>query len=249
MALFQKKKEHAIAFVDFEYMQISFRRKFAINPPIAEWYAEISQRFAVDDVFFFADFSNPAMKYNIPQIRRITNNVIDTQNTASHHKKDFTDFFILDAMYRTAFDRTSAKNIILFSGDGHFGAAVRFLKEKCSKNVIVYGIENTVSGQLKSCAGEYAEFPSYEKLKRMYYPVIAKVVQEKLAQSRELLTVMNVLRAVSEQSTANQTYLHDALLAMIEDGYASQKEQWVSSRKRIRVLSFEFDRMKADGIL
>jgi len=54
---------------------------------------------------------------------------------------------------------------------------------------------------------------------------------------------------VSEQSTANQTYLHDALLAMIEDGYASQKEQWVSSRKRIRVLSFEFDRMKADGIL
>ena len=74
-------------------------------------------------------------------------------------------------------------------------------------------------------------------------------MQEKLAQSRELLTVMNVLRAVSEQSTANQTYLHDALLAMIEDGYASHKEQWVSSRKRIRVLSFEFDRMKADGIL
>lgn len=62
MALFQKKKEHAIAFVDFEYMQISFRRKFAINPPIAEWYAEIAQRFAMDDVFFFADFSNPAMK-------------------------------------------------------------------------------------------------------------------------------------------------------------------------------------------
>ena len=59
MALFQKKKEHAIAFVDFEYMQISFRRKFAINPPIAEWYAEISQRFAMDDVFSLPTFPIP----------------------------------------------------------------------------------------------------------------------------------------------------------------------------------------------
>ena len=147
MALFQKKKERAVAFVDFEYMQISFRKKFFLNPPLKEWYADISERFTIDDVFFFADFSNPAMKYNIPQIRRITNNVIDTQNTSLRRKKDFTDFFILDAIYRTAFDKNSAKNIILFSGDGHFSAAVRFLREKCAKRVIVYGIENTVSAR------------------------------------------------------------------------------------------------------
>ena len=249
MALFQKKKERAVAFVDFEYMQISFRKKFFLNPPLKEWYADISERFTIDDVFFFADFSNRAMKYNISQIRSITNNVIDTQNTSLRRKKDFTDFFILDAIYRTAFDKNSAKNIILFSGDGHFSAAVRFLREKCAKRVIVYGLENTVSGQLKSCATELISFPSYAVLKRLYYPVVAKTMQEQLAQTNNFLTFMNVLKTACSQTNVNQTYLYDAMRQMMDEGYISEGEQWINSRKRIRVLSPDFDKMKADGIL
>lgn len=244
-----KKKERAVAFVDFEYMQISFRKHYGVQPDIVGWYRELTDRFTVDDVFFFADFTNAAMKNNIPEIRKITNNVIDTQNTASHHKKDYTDFFILDAIYRTALDKNSAKTIILFSGDGHFSAATRFLREKCGKQVISYGIESTISGQLRSCVDECVEWPSYAALKRLYYPTLARQMQKLLTNTREYLSAQNVLRYAAEETNINPTYLHDALSELIAEGYAAEREEWVSSRKRTRILSPDLDRMKKDGLL
>lgn len=245
----QKKKERAVAFVDFEYMTISFRKRFGIDPDITGWYRELTARFVMDDVYFFADFTNQAMKRNISEIRKITNNVIDTQNTASHHKKDYTDFFILDAIYRTALDRGGASNIILFSGDGHFSAAARFLREKCDKHVICYGIETTISGQLKSCVDECVEYPNYATLKRLYYPTLARTMQKRLAETKQYLTKQNVLSQAGEETNINPTYLHDSLEEMILDGYVKEKEEWISSRKRTQMLSVDWDRLKQDEIL
>ncbi len=247
MHLFQKKKESAVVFVDYEYMQISFKNRYGINPPVSDWYEEICEHYDVKNIYFFADFTNHAIKSNLNEIRKITSNTIDTQNTASHHKKDFTDFFILDYIYQAAFERQSPGTFIIFTGDGHFGAVTRFLTTKCGKKVIVYGIERTISGQLKSLATACVEYPTYEKLKKLYYPVFAKHMQQML-QSYQYLTFMIVIKYVFEQTQINQTVLRDALEEMISDGYISMKETYYRRRKT-RILSPNWDKLKRERIL
>ncbi len=248
MKLFAKKKPSAIVFVDFEYMQISFKKKFGVNPPVLDWHREASERFDIRDTYFFADFSNASIKYNLPELRKITGNIIETHNTGAH-KKDFTDFFLLDTIYQKAFERNAAEYFIIFTGDGHFGGVTRFLMEKCGKKVVIYGIENTISGQLRAVATECIEYPSYSKLKKLYYPVIAKYISTLKEQSKAYITFLNTVRSLSEQLNLNQTYIHDALEGMIEDGYISLKEQWVSNRKRIKIMIIDWDKIKRDHLL
>ncbi len=248
MGLFGKKKESAVVFVDYEYMQISFKNKHRINPPVADWYHELEEQYQIRDIYFFADFTNHAIRNNLDEIRKITSNTIDTQNTASRHKKDFTDFFILDQIYQMAFDRRSPGTFIIFTGDGHFSAAVRFLINKCGKKVVIYGIEDTISNTLKTVATQYVIYPTYNKLKRLYYPTLAKCMQTMLDQSYQYLTFMVVVKYVFEQTQINQTAIHDALEQMIADGYVSLKETY-HRRRKTRILSPDWDRIRQDKIL
>ena len=251
MNVFRKKKPEALAFVDFEYFEISFMKRYGIRPPVLEWYRELCETYTVAELYVFADFSNPAMKCCLPELRKITNHIIETQNTASYHKKDFTDFFILDQIYQKAFEKHRAGTYVLFTGDGHFGAVCRFLTEKCGKEVLVYGIEGNISGGLRAQAAKVIEYPSYEKLKTLYYPVIASKMKEMTEgkQKQAILNAPAVIRAVSEQRNLNQSAVHDALQDMMEKGYVIYREEWVSTIKRMRVLSCDWDRIKADGLL
>ena len=102
LKLFQKKstKPTALVFVDFEYMAISFKKRYGIVPPILDWHKRLCAEYEVEELYVFADFSNDALKRLLPELRQITDNIIETQKTASRHKKDFTDFFLLDRVYQ-----------------------------------------------------------------------------------------------------------------------------------------------------
>lgn len=176
MSIFQKKKQKALIFVDFEYMQISTYKNYGIQPPLRLWYRELCEKYEIIDLYVFADFSNPAMKNNLDELRHITTHIIETQNTGAYHKKDFTDFFLLDHIYQKALEKNPATTYILFTGDGHFGGVCRFLTDRCKKNVVIYGIEGNISGVLRARANEVVTFPSYDMLKRLYYPIIAKYI-------------------------------------------------------------------------
>lgn len=252
MKLFRKKgKPEALVFVDFEYMQISFMKRYGIHPPVQEWYKELCETYEIAELCVFADFSNPAMKYNLPELRKITNHIIETQNTASHHKKDFTDFFILDQIYQKALEKHRANTYILFTGDGHFGAVSRFLIEKCHKNVIIYGIEGNISSGLKSQVTDVIEFPTYEKLKKFYYPVIAREMKKQAGGNQKngaALNAAQIVRAVTAKQGICQSAVNEALTDMMSEGYVVYREQWVNSLKRVRVLTCDWDKMKADGL-
>ncbi len=185
MSIFNKKKPKALVFVDFEYMQISTYKNFGIQPPLRLWYGELCQKYEILDLYVFADFSNAAMKNNLDELRHITTHIIETQNTGAHHKKDFTDFFLLDHIYQKALEKNPATTYILFTGDGHFGGVCRFLKDKCKKNVVVYGIEGNISNVLRVRANEVVTFPSYDMIKRLYYPIIAKYIINSQKQIKE----------------------------------------------------------------
>ncbi len=253
LKLFQKKstKPTALVFVDFEYMAISFKKRYGIAPPILDWHKRLCAEYEVEELYVFADFSNDALKRLLPELRQITDNIIETQNTASRHKKDFTDFFLLDRVYQKAFENHRADTYILFTGDGHFGAVSRFLIKNCKKNVVINGIEGNISGTLRSQVTRVVEYPGDGRVGALYYPYIARQIKEMQGghHTQRVLTPGRLQNACVEGLRLHADILELAMTEMLNEGYLVYKEVWVSSLKRTRVLTCDFDRLRADGYL
>ncbi len=250
MNVFKKnKKKTALVFVDFEYMQISHKNRYGIEPPVLSWYRSLCEEYEVKELYVFADFSNPAMKNNLPYLRQITDNIIETQNTASRHKKDFTDFFLLDKMYQKAFENNKAETYILFTGDGHFGAVSRFLIRHCKKEVVIYGVEGNISGTLYNQVTRVVEYPDIETVKKAYIPLLAGLYEDlqKKMKQKQTQELAAVAAAAEKQLKLNREAARITLDTMIENGYLSYREEWVSSIKRTRILVCDREKLRADG--
>jgi len=125
----KKAKPTAAVFVDYEHWYISLHRMYQIRPNLQAWMADMKENYDILDVTFFADFSNQHLANEVPRIREITNNIIFTAPTGTGaHKKDFTDFIMLDHIYQRAMSSKEIDTFIIFSGDGHFSSVVSFLK-------------------------------------------------------------------------------------------------------------------------
>ena len=116
-------QDKAIAFVDFEYWFYSYRDLLHISPNVPKWASEITEQYHVSDIMVFADLSYPKIQQEAQQLRTVTNTIIDTSNLTPEHKKNMTDFIMLDYIYQTAIERPEITTYILFTGDGHFQSA------------------------------------------------------------------------------------------------------------------------------
>lgn len=154
--LFKKRKNgkpKATVFVDYEHWYISLDRLHnKKRPDLRSFRDSLAEKYELQEIYIFADFSNPALRNEIPKIREITNHIIETQNTSSAHKKDFTDFIMLDHIYQLAISSPSTDAFIIFSGDGHFSSVTNYLKSKLGKEVGVYAVRGGMSNQLKNTA-------------------------------------------------------------------------------------------------
>lgn len=166
--LFSKKdhklnnKPTAIVFVDYEHWYISMEKFFGEKPNIRQWRNELSERYNVTDIMFFADFSNPSLRAEIQKIREVTSYIIETQTASQYHKKDYTDFIMLDHIYQRAMTSDGTDVFVIFSGDGHFSSVISFLVNRCGKTVCVYGIKDALSMQLRNTANITVEWPPNE---------------------------------------------------------------------------------------
>ena len=175
MALFQKfvqqsdkdgengaaktRKKIAVAFVDFEHWYISMDRFYGIKPDIRAWRADLAEKYDIRDIIFFGDFSNPSLRAEIPRIREVSSYIIETQNASDYHKKDYTDFIMLDHIYQRAVTSPEIDVYVIFSGDGHFSSVTSFLVNRCDKEVAVYGVRDAVSMQLRNTATVTVDWP------------------------------------------------------------------------------------------
>lgn len=156
----RNSKPSAIAFVDYEHWYISMYRMYSRKPDIRQWRSAVSELYDVHDILFFGDFSNPSLRAEISKIREVSSSIIETQNASSYHKKDYTDFIMLDHIYQRAITYGDNTDVfIIFSGDGHFSSAASFLVNRCGKTVAVYGIRDCLSTQLKNTASVTVEWP------------------------------------------------------------------------------------------
>ncbi|NLB16165.1 MAG: NYN domain-containing protein [Clostridiales bacterium] len=153
-------KPRAVAFVDYEHWYIALDNQYGIRPDIKGWRDELSQKYDLSEIIIFADFSNPSLRAEISRIREVTNIIIETQNSSPTYTKDFTDFIMLDHIYQKTVSSPDIDVYIIFTGDGHFSSAVSFIMNRLNKPVVIYGVRNSLSNQLRNTASEVYEIPA-----------------------------------------------------------------------------------------
>lgn len=248
--IFKKdKKPKAIAFVDYEHWYISYDKMYHIKPDLHSWAEQLNQQYDMVGMHFFADYSDPRIASEVQRIREITNSIIETQNTSLYHKKDMTDFIMLDYIYQEALDGYLPDVIILFTGDGHFQSVVKYLVNKRKKKVVVYGVRDAFSNQLKTVASSYVEMPNQETVKNDFYEMIVKNFDYIATHPEKNIkaTFNNTVAIVARVNHTDYSKVKKALSEMIYKGYILQKSTDIQG-KTIKLLSPNWDKLICDGL-
>ena len=242
-----KGKGHAIAFVDYEYWYYSYQKLYSISPDPEAWRAELEKRWRLEDIMVFGNFSS-SMSGELPNLRRITNTIIETGNTFNHYKKDMTDFIMLDYIYQYAFDHPSIGTFIIFTGDGHFQTVVKYLKQKRRKNVVVYGVRDSFSSHLQAVATETAELPrKAETLDRATKALIENLTN--VAKDPKIIpTFLGTIDTVSRKNSIPRGEVKKALLKMIREGYVLRTTRKVEPTRTVKIVQADAGRLKRDGM-
>lgn len=225
-------------------------KKYSLRPRIRQWRDGIAEKYDIKEILFFADFSNPGMRAEIPRIREVTNFIIETQNTSPHYKKDFTDFIMLDHIYQKALSSPDVDTFIIFTGDGHFSSVVRFLEQSCGKKVIIYSVRDGLSGMLKSVCSKAYEVPTDSEIDITYYSMIAKQINDTDTTGRRLSepSFSSVISAVSEYYGIDRETVKDEANKMSERGYITVTSHKLSYNKRISTVRLNKEKIASDGI-
>lgn len=150
-------RKRAMVFVDYESWFYSYKTLFRMRPDPRAFRASIEADYDIEDIMVFGDFSSPGMAEELGKLRNITNTIIETGNTFNRRKKDMTDFIMLDYIYQYADENRKVGTYIIFTGDGHFQSVTKYLVQKKRKNVVIYGVKDTISRQLRDAASEVRE--------------------------------------------------------------------------------------------
>lgn len=243
-------KPRALAFVDYEYWFYMYQNFFSMEPDTLRWRKELDEKYTVLDIMVFAEFSNnQRIGSQVTPLRNITNTIIETHQQTGTRKKDVTDFIMLDYIYRNAGTRNDADVYILFTGDGHFHSVVKYLTQTLGKKVVIYGIRDSISMQLRAIASEIVELPDEENIFWQYAPFIVEDLAYASLRSSIIPTFNSTIQAVlRNHGEAPEELVRKTLQRMLDEGLVSQKMQRVEFNRQVKVLRPEWDKLHAVGL-
>lgn len=243
-------RKKAIVFVDYEHWYISLNNLYGIKPDLRAWRAMLSEKYDIAGIYFFGNFSNPALRAEISRIREISNLIIETQNSNAHYKKDFTDFIMLDHIYQSAIDSDKIDAFVIFTGDGHFSSVVSYLVTKCRKEVGIYAVRDALSSQLKNSASYYVTVPTPEEHSLHIKRLIIKAIDAVYADNpKPRPTFVATVEAVSKNYSIDRDLVNNALSSLMEDGTVFQRRIRVGYDKSIKILVVNHEAAKMHGII
>lgn len=244
-----KKKSNALVFVDYEHWHVSIYKNYASRPEIKAWKNALDQKYNIVDMFFFGDFSNSGMRYDIQKIREVTNNVIETQNTSQHYKKDFTDFIMLDYIYQRAMSSKNIDTFIIFTGDGHFTSVVKFLTNVCKKEVVVYAVRDCLSGMLKNACTHYEEIPTSEDIEKARISTVIQYMANRKNEkgARRYVTFLSTMEAISEKYGIDCEEVREIMTDMLQKNYLRQERKFLPGGKQLKALYLNEENLKENG--
>lgn len=235
-------KRKAIVFIDYENWYFSHIKLYGRKPKISEWHKSLERQFIELDVYFFADFSNFVNERHL--IKKYANHIIDTK---SYGRKSMTDFIMLDYIYQIAGKRVSPKTYILFSGDSHFEPVVNYLKNEKGKEVIIYGIRGSFSGQLKAAASKFIEIPEEYNQRELSIRMIIKKMDylEKQQSKVKSPTYAELAQTISLQLDTKSKEIEEILDEMLSKQYLLKKDIRISE-KISKTLILNKDKLERD---
>lgn len=242
------RKKKAVAYVDFDYWCISMYEGYGGKPDVKAWRDWVAEQYDLRDIYFFGDFSNPKLRGMLTELREISNTIIETQNSDEHNEKEYTDFIMLDHIYQRAMLHQKEKAVLIFSGDGHFSSVVSFLRNKCHKEVVVYGIRSSFSNQLKSIATRYEELPLEQELNRFYYRSIYRKISDLYAARKNANpTFRATATALASALGVDREIISRAMQEMLAQGYLYQAHKPMSDGRVIKILKIDSEKTAAAG--
>lgn len=250
ISLFKSKgsKKRAMVFVDYESWFYSYKTLFGLRPDPKGFRADLESEYEIEDIMVFGDFSSPGMADELGRLRNITNTIIETGNTFNRRKKDMTDFIMLDYIYQYADENSKAGTYIIFTGDGHFQSVTKYLVQKKKKNVVVYGVKDSISRQLRDAATEVRELPKDEEIKRRYYDLVIKNMDHVYHNPRIIPTFMGTAETIANRYQVDIEDIKSTLSEMIELGYISKGFKRVGYNKNVKILVAEWDKLRDAGL-
>ena len=249
MSLFKKRKPKATVFVDFEHWCYSLYTLYGQRPQIDGFYSSLKESFDPVSIKFFGKFDEPNLKKHLEEIRRVTIDVIETQNPSLHPKKDYTDFIMLDHIYRSAEKRDKCDVYVIFSGDGHFSSVVGYLKNVKKKKVFIYGIRGSVSENLKAIADGCVEIPANDDPHaKIWSKILGNLEHLQLKRPGANATFKSTVSAVSGFYHIDRDSVAASLNELISKDIVIKSTVEIEPGKEISVLSVNWELAEAQGI-
>lgn len=241
--------EHkAIAFVDYEHWYYGFRNIFHMDPDPVSWRKELDEHYSMEEIMIFGDFSNDGITDGLNKLRAISNTVISTQQPHDRHKKDMTDFIMLDYIYQVSAERNDVGTYILFTGDGHFQSVVKYLIQKLGKKVVVYGVSKSVSTRLKDVATEVHEIPLAAEVTKDRYQMLVDNMAYVSTRNNIYPSFRGTVEAVARYNDVPEEEIATALREMLDKGLLVQKERRVDFNRKIKVITANWEALIAKGL-
>lgn len=239
---------NTIVFVDYESWFWGLYNQYGERPNVEDFMLKVKQRGALDDLYFFGDFNKDEIGKERVKLRNFSSNIIDCAN--ENRTKDYTDFIMLDNIYRTVVKRSDVEQYVLVTGDGHFHSVVAWLKNFRDKFVGVYGVQGSLSNQLKNCASWWEEIrPEGHADTRFgengatgegspeYVNKILESIREKERSASGLRpTFSNTIAYCRDHFGLNERGLRVTLAKLINDGYVNQEVQTLKNGDKITVV-------------
>ncbi len=245
-SLFRKTKQDAAVFIDFEHWAYSLSNKYGLKPEVDRFYQIVADKYDVRRINFFGKFSEPVLKSSLDDIRRVTNNIIET--STAYLKKDFTDFIMLDYIYRDIDEYPDTDVYILFTGDGHFSSVANYLKEKKKKRVIVYAVAESVSRNLQDIADECYLLPIDSRELRLHYRMVLDNLYIIMGgKKKSYPTLSKTIQTVAKRNKVDPDYIADAVDGLMNMGIISQEYVMMGAKKRVKVIKVDWKKATEKG--
>lgn len=244
--LINKKEEASIAFVDYEYWFYSLQNQFGIKPDPKAWADSLDR--IPTEIMVFGEFSgSKGIAEQITVLRTITNTIIETRQQNGIHKKDMTDFIMLDYIYQTSVKRKDISTYIIFTGDGHFQSVVKYLTS-IGKKVVVYGVRGTFSSALQNVASETVIIPDEETTYREYTKMIVSYLDYTQTKISIIPTFNGTVSAVVKNNrNVSEELVKQTLQRLLDEGLITRKKSTVSADKKVQIIRPEWQKLHDAG--
>ena len=226
-----------LVYIDYESLFYGMYDRYNMKPNLIALIDELKTqgRFA-ESIKVFGDFSKEPIKSEQGKIRTITNTIIDCQQPGNDgHKKDYTDFLMLDMIYQDSMTKPHVEQFIFVTGDNHYSSVATFLRTQKDKIIGVYAVEGTLGMQLANCSSWVkAIIPKDASEEKVRDNIVAcmKNAEEKSFKS----TFNNTVKFASDYYGGDYDTYRKVLMDMLAEGAITQQMEETLEHTPIRTI-------------